>query len=110
GRPDATTHDSFVDLGGDSLSYVEATTRLGRALGTLPTGWQRMSPEKLFATRRRPRRFVVPVDLSVVLRAVAATLILVSHADIAQLQGGAHVLLAVAGYNLARFQLALPGR
>ena len=37
-------------------------------------------------------------------------LILVSHADIAQLQGGAHVLLAVAGSNLARFQLALPGR
>ena len=41
------------------------------------------------------------------LRAVAVLLILVSHADIAQVQGGAHVLLAVAGYNLARFQLAL---
>ena len=39
------------------------------------------------------------------------TLILVSHADLAQVQGGAHVLLAVAGYNLARFQLAVrPGR
>jgi hypothetical protein len=34
----------------------------------------------------------------------------VTHADLFQLQGGAHVLLAVAGYNLARFQLALPGR
>ena len=33
GRPDATTRDSFVDLGGDSLSYVEASTRLGQALG-----------------------------------------------------------------------------
>jgi acyl-CoA synthetase (AMP-forming)/AMP-acid ligase II len=110
GRPDASTRDSFVDLGGDSLSYVEATTRLGRVLGTLPPGWQRLSPEQLAGTRQRPRRFTVPVDLSVALRAVAATLILVSHADIAQLQGGAHVLLAVAGYNLARFQLGVPGR
>ncbi len=48
----------------------------------------------------------MPTDLSALLRAVAVLLILVSHADIAQLQGGAHVLLAVAGYNLARFQLA----
>ena len=110
GRPDATVRDSFVDLGGDSLSYVEATTRLGRMLGTLPPGWQRLDPETLARARTRIRRFTAPVDLSAVLRAVAVTLILVSHADIAQLQGGAHVLLAVAGYNLARFQLGMPGR
>jgi peptidoglycan/LPS O-acetylase OafA/YrhL len=64
----------------------------------------------LARTRHRTRRFTVPVDVSVVLRAVAVMLILVSHADIQQLQGGAHVLLAVAGYNLARFQLALSDR
>jgi acyl-CoA synthetase (AMP-forming)/AMP-acid ligase II len=110
GRPDATTRDSFVDLGGDSLSYVEASTRLAKALGTLPSGWQRLDPVALALTNRRARRFTVAVDVSVVLRAVAVTLILVSHADIAQLQGGAHVLLAVAGYNLARFQLALSDR
>jgi hypothetical protein len=110
GRPEATTRDSFIDLGGDSLSYVEASTRLGQALGTLPPNWQRLAPEELVRSRRRPRRLTVPTDLSVLLRAVAVTLILVSHADIAQLQGGAHVLLAIAGYNLARFQLALPGR
>ena len=45
GRPDATIRDSFVDLGGDSLSYVEASTRLGQALGTLPHGWQRLDAE-----------------------------------------------------------------
>jgi acyl-CoA synthetase (AMP-forming)/AMP-acid ligase II len=110
GRPDATVHDSFVDLGGDSLSYVEASTRLGHVLGALPSGWQRLAPTALARTRRERRRWTVPVDLSVVLRAVAVVLILVSHADIAQVQGGAHVLLAVAGYNLARFQLALPDR
>ena len=47
GRPDATTCDSFVDLGGDSLSYVEASTRLGQALGTLP---RRLAADRLRET------------------------------------------------------------
>src|SRR4029079_12229173 len=68
GRPDATVRDSFVDLGGDSLSHVETTTRLGRMLGTLPPGWQRLDPETLAMTRRRAPRFTMPVDLSAVLR------------------------------------------
>jgi hypothetical protein len=48
--------------------------------------------------------------MSVLLRAVAITLVVVTHADLFQLQGGAHVLLAVAGFNMARFQLAVPSR
>lgn len=113
GRPRATVGDSFVGLGGDSLSYVEVCTRLGDRLGTLPPGWPTLSAAELAAaapTPRSRRRLGVPVDISVVLRAVAITLVVVTHADLFQLQGGAHVLLAVAGYNLARFQLALAGR
>lgn len=40
-----------------------------------------------------------------VLRAVAILLIVATHADVVQLKGGAHLLLAVAGFNLARFRL-----
>ncbi len=36
GRPGATVHDSFVALGGDSLSFVEISTRLSEELGVLP--------------------------------------------------------------------------
>jgi hypothetical protein len=43
----------------------------------------------------------------VVLRAAAIVLIIGTHAGLVSLQGGAHVLLAIAGYNYARF--ALPG-
>ena len=113
-RPEATTADSFVALGGDSLSYVEVSTRLAQRLGSLPPEWPSLAATDL-AARRRPvgttrRRRGVPVDMSVALRAVAITLVVVTHADLFQLQGGAHVLLAVAGYNLARFQLSLPSR
>lgn len=113
GRPDATVADSFVGLGGDSLSYVEVSTRLGERLGTLPASWPTLPAGELaraVPTAPARRRRGVPVDVSVVLRAVAIVLVVVTHADLLQLQGGAHVLLAVAGYNLARFQLAVPGR
>ncbi|HRK47591.1 MAG TPA: proton-conducting transporter membrane subunit, partial [Nocardioides sp.] len=114
GRPEAQVGDSFVALGGDSLSYVEVSTRLGARLGDLPRDWPTRSATELAGLRAAsdpaPRRRGVPVDTSVALRAVAITLVVVTHADLFQLQGGAHVLLAIAGYNLARFQLALPGR
>ena len=46
------------------------------------------------------------VETPAVLRAVAIVLIVGTHANLFDLKGGAHLLLAVAGYNLARFQLA----
>jgi len=115
GRPDATRDDSFVGLGGDSLSYVEVSHRLGDRLGSLPPSWPTLSAAELVATTPRNgtvpaavRRGGVPVDVTVLLRAVAITLVVITHVDLLQLQGGAHVLLAVAGYNLARFQLTVP--
>ena len=42
GRPEARPADSFVALGGDSLSYVEVSLRLEELLGHLPAGWPTM--------------------------------------------------------------------
>lgn len=112
-RPDATVHDSFVDLGGDSLSFVEASVQLGSRLGHLPRGWQHLSAERLagLARPQRSRRWpTTPIEIPVLLRAVAIVLIVVSHTDLWIVMGGAHVLLGVAGYSLARFTLHLPGR
>ncbi|MGV8859021.1 MAG: AMP-binding protein [Rhodoglobus sp.] len=52
-------------------------------------------------TQRSPR-----IEVPIVLRALAILLIVATHADLVFIQGGAHLLLVVAGYNLARFQLA----
>ncbi|GAB2444787.1 AMP-binding protein [Nocardioides hungaricus] len=116
GRPAATVHDSFVDLGGDSLSFVEVSAQLAGRLGHLPQGWQRLTPVELASRSRAPedrprwRRGWTPVEMPVLLRAIAITLIVVSHTDLYIVMGGAHVLLAVAGFNLARFTLATRGR
>lgn len=97
--------DTFVALGGDSLSYVEASVRLERLLGTLPDGWHHRTVADLDRARVAPTRWA-RVDSNVVLRAIAIVLILANHTGAFLIGGGAHVLLAGAGYNLARFQLA----
>lgn len=56
--------------------------------------------------RSAPRRRLPRVETPAVLRAVAILLIVGTHANLFDVKGGAHLLLAVAGYNLARFQLA----
>ncbi|HEU4810584.1 MAG TPA: AMP-binding protein [Nocardioides sp.] len=106
GRPDATVHSSFVDLGGDSLSYVELATRLGHRLGELPTGWHTRPIVELVAGTTSQRRWTRPVDTTVLLRGLAILAIVGTHANLFTLVGGAHLLLAVAGFNFARFQLA----
>ncbi len=107
-RP-AAADDSFVGLGGDSLSYVEMSLRLEQALGTLPAGWHTMPLRDLASRRQAPRASRV-VETGLLLRATAILLIVGSHADLWMLAGGAHVLLAVAGFNFARFHLAHQGQ
>jgi AMP-binding enzyme/Phosphopantetheine attachment site len=108
GRPDARDDESFVQLGGDSLSFVEVSVRLERRLGRLPANWQELSIAELEALEPRPRRWTAQLDTAVALRAIGIVLVVGSHTEWFTLQGGAHLLLGLVGFNLARFQLA-PG-
>lgn len=135
-RP-ATEADSFRSLGGDSLSYVEASLRLEELLGTLPADWTSRTAADLATTARpyadrsraaAPRRDTCrdtrwsrfasgvalgprrTVETSVLLRALAIVSIVGSHANLFVLLGGAHTLLAVLGFNFARFHVDLPRR
>lgn len=103
-RPDAKPTDSFTSLAGDSLSYVELSVRLADLNVTVEPGWQHLTIAELAATSRQ-RRAWTTLDSTIVLRAVAIVLIVLSHSDVVRVIGGAHVLFAVAGYNFARFQL-----
>lgn len=104
-RSDVTDDSSFVGLGGDSLSYVEMSIQLEERLGHLPAGWHTTPirdlrpPERADTSRRRT------LETSVALRALAIFCIVGSHIQVFGIKGGAHILLAVAGYNFARFHL-----
>jgi acyl-CoA synthetase (AMP-forming)/AMP-acid ligase II len=110
-RTDIAEIDTFVSLGGDSLSYVAASVRLEQALGHLPPDWHITPVATLSASLEQPRpqkrrRLYARLETSIVLRAVSIVLIVSTHIGFLQWQGTAHVLMAVAGFNFARFQLA----
>lgn len=102
--------DTFVSLGGDSLSYVELSIALEGHLGVLPHDWHLRRLHDLAAVEGGRRRRWRSVETSIVLRAIAITLIVGNHADLWSLAGGAHVLLAVAGFNFGRFGSGPPWR
>ncbi|MEX2290882.1 MAG: AMP-binding protein [Mycobacteriales bacterium] len=100
--------DTFVGLGGDSLSYVETSLRLEQVLGALPPSWH-TTPIRDLAPARRPPRAGRALETGVALRAAAIVAIVGSHANLWTLLGGAHILLGVAGFNFARFHLSGTG-
>ncbi|MFJ7068485.1 AMP-binding protein [Streptomyces sp. NPDC101115] len=108
-RPDVTPDSSFVSLGGDSLSYVEMSLHLEARLGRLPVNWHTTPLRELerpARTGRGGRSRRRSLETSVVLRAVAIVCVVGSHIRLFEIRGGAHLLLAVAGFNFARFLLS----
>jgi hypothetical protein len=76
-------------------------------LAALQAGdWHLLSVADLEARARgRPRGPLRWMETSIVLRAVAIVMVCANHVGLSHVWGGAHVLLAVAGYSFARFQV-----
>lgn len=100
---------SFVALGGNSLSHVAASLLISRRHGALPRNWHHLPLSDLLRPRDGGRRRAgwASVEISVLLRVIAVVTIAGNHVGVIPWPGGAHTLLAVAGYNLARFSLSL---
>ncbi|MCX5388819.1 AMP-binding protein [Streptomyces sp. NBC_00094] len=104
-RSDVTPDGTFVSLGGDSLSYVEMSLHLEQRLGHLPPNWHTTPIRDLRTPERKTPSRIRALETSVALRAVAIVCVVGSHVRLFELRGGAHLLLAVAGFNFARFLL-----
>ncbi|MGI9576953.1 MAG: AMP-binding protein, partial [Microthrixaceae bacterium] len=101
-----TPEETFVDLGGDSLSYVEVSMELETLLGSLPTDWHLRTVSELAeleggSTGRRLAR----VEIGGVLRTLGILMVVSRHVQLTDLGGGAHVLMALSGFNFSRFPL-----
>ena len=123
GRPVAVG-DSFLSLGGDSLSYVATAAGLQQLLGEVPKDW----PVRTVGELSRPPAHAAAMSAAtstpapgrtlraaaletpLVLRALAILLVVGSHLGAYDIRGGAHVLMVLAGYSYARFSLDAPDR
>ena len=108
--------DTFVSLGGDSLSFVETSQRLERQVGALPTDWHLLTVAELEAgarSRRRPRGRIRWMETSVVLRAVAIVLVCGNHVGLTGVWGertSCSPPLATASPDSSSTPLASSGR
>ncbi|MFZ1989568.1 MAG: AMP-binding protein [Alphaproteobacteria bacterium] len=106
GRPDISAEDTFVSLGGDSLSYVEVSLAIERYLGYLPEAWEDMPIGELERLKAKAGSGGASLPTDIVLRFAGIMGVIFCHASELPLAGGSDVLLIIAGYSLARFQLA----
>lgn len=96
------SEDSFVSLGGDSLRFVQLSIALERRLGALPDGWETQSIRAL-SRRHAAQDARPPLRTEFLVRAAAILLVVIHHATLWPIPGGAAALMALVGYSLARF-------
>jgi amino acid adenylation domain-containing protein len=97
---------SFVSLGGDSLSYVAAYLAAEEIIGTVPPGWTDMSVATLATASRKKSRFFSTIDSFVLLRALSISLIVAYHFGLTKLGDGfTGALFMVSGFLFGGMQL-----
>jgi peptidoglycan/LPS O-acetylase OafA/YrhL len=97
---------TFVDLGGDSLTYLSMALDLEAALGALPERWERLSPAEIDRRATTAPSAFLRLDMATFLRGLAIFLVVSGHFRFIEYGGGAALfLLVIAGYNFATFQM-----
>jgi hypothetical protein len=105
GQPINDIGQSFVDLGGDSLSFIQVALVLERSLGQLPRGWERLPLRSLFDAKR-PASKLGPwtsMEVPLLFRAVGILLVVLSHTKVVDLLGTS-VLFVISGISFGKFQ------
>lgn len=108
GRNRLDLSKSFVELGGDSLSYLQVQMALESNLGEVPKNWEHRALADLLSHdypefSRIAGGASVPAD--VVLRIAAIAGVIALHATEVPSEGGAHLLTMLVGVSLVRFQM-----
>ncbi|HVZ34920.1 MAG TPA: hypothetical protein VG963_20980, partial [Polyangiaceae bacterium] len=104
--------DTFVSLGGDSLSFVQATVGLERILERVPPNWESLSVAELEGLpRARGRSSSVVLETGIAVRALAILSVVNTHIGLGMLglgligsiPGGTEPLMLLSGLGFARF-------
>ncbi len=108
--PHIDTRLSFVELGGDSLSFVQASMVLEQLIGRLPEQWEMISVRELseLSVSKQSKLSVREMEVPVLLRVMSILLIVVGHFHVFSswfVSGETSILFIVSGISLARFQL-----
>ncbi len=103
--------DTFISLGGDSLTYVQVSLAIEKFLGYLPHHWEQISVLDLEQHLPKKKSAWADLDMEILYRMLAIIGVVFTHTNAEvrdslswRLAGGANLLLLLAGFNIARFQ------
>lgn len=97
---------SFAELRGDSLSYVQVFLATEALVGTLPDDWQTMSIEEIAQLKPPKASWYKWVDSAMLVRAASIVLVVAMHLQVFSIGGGATAaLFMVSGFLIGKLQL-----
>lgn len=97
---------SFAELRGDSLNFVQVLLATEAKVGQLPDLWELMPLAEIAEKSAPPPRFYKWVDSSVLVRAIAIMVIVSFHFKLFALEGGGTTaLFMVTGFLIGRLQI-----
>ena len=99
------THKSFVELGGDSLSFIQASMVIEEAIGTLPDGWEKQPLGRLLQQKKASKRFFSTAGTTIVARALCIVLVLLNHFKVLDILGSTTALFVISGWSFGKYQL-----
>lgn len=100
------TDASFLEHGGDSLSYVQASVTVETVLGWLPDNWDALSVHALVKLKKARRDDSLSINSSIVARAISIAVIVLDHYGFLGRQVGmTSALFVVAGWSFGRYQI-----
>jgi amino acid adenylation domain-containing protein len=102
-QPQIDVDSNFVDLGGDSLSFIEASVQLEQLLGKLPDKWERLSIRELARAKQARKSRWATVDSSVLLRAISIVGVVIGHYELPNLAGTVIALFVVSGMSFGKY-------
>ena len=103
-QPDVS--QSFVQIGGDSLSFIRVSMILEKVLGCLPENWENMSIRELGKLKRSSPQTTSTINSTVLTRALCIVGVVLGHFNLLPVEGTTTVLFLLAGWSFSRFQIS----
>ncbi len=106
-NPDIT----FIELGGDSLSFINATLMIEKTIGSAPDGWESLPISELVnqvsaktqeQVQKRSHPQLITMETSVLLRALSICLVVLWHMEVLFIPATS-MLFVLSGASFARF-------
>ena len=94
---------TFVELGGDSLSFISASVHLETVLGVLPESWEKLPIRELALHKRERRSRWTRLDASILVRALSIIAVVAGHFSLPNIVGSVRALFVVSGMSFGKY-------